>query len=83
MLHIFSRFFSNAPFWAIYFPKRLGSMLDHNFWRFLPIFGEKNWLFSQKLMLLSLFCKIQQQFGGKNDNFFGKIFSENAFEIKS
>jgi hypothetical protein len=28
-----------------------GRCYDHNFLRFLPIFGEKNWRFSQKPML--------------------------------
>jgi hypothetical protein len=31
---------------------------DHNFLRFLTIFGEKNWRFSQKPMLWSNICII-------------------------
>jgi hypothetical protein len=31
--------------------KTWGRCYDHNFRRFLPIFGEKNWRFSQKPML--------------------------------
>jgi hypothetical protein len=47
---------------------------DHNFLRFLPIFGEKIGVFSQKQMLWSIFFKKLAVVWAKNCEFFRKIF---------
>jgi hypothetical protein len=54
-----------------------GQCYDHNFRRFLTIFGEKNWRFSQKPMLWSLFMQKLAVVWAKNANFFAKFFGEN------
>jgi hypothetical protein len=58
-----------------------GRCYDHNFQRLLPIFGEKNWRFSQKPMLWSKFCIIYLWFESKTPIFSLNFFAENNLKI--
>jgi hypothetical protein len=51
-----------------------GRCYDHNFRRFFPIFGEKNWRFLKKPMLWSNFLHNFALLWVKNANFFRWIF---------
>jgi hypothetical protein len=56
-----------------------GRCYDHNFLRFLPIFGEKNWRFSQKNNLMINFLK-KLAVVWKKANILAKFFRRKYFK---
>jgi hypothetical protein len=57
-----------------------GSMLWSHSSAIFAIFRQKNWRFSQKPMLWSIFCK-KRVVWAKNGNIFAKFFGESIFKI--
>jgi hypothetical protein len=64
----------------IFVGKTRGRCYDHNFLRFLTIFGEKNGVFSKTNVMIKLLHNLAL-FQVKNANFFAKIFGENILKI--
>jgi hypothetical protein len=57
-----------------------GSMLDHNFLRFLPIFREKKLaFFSQKTHAMIIFLHKNKQLFGQKRQYFRQIFRRKYF----
>jgi hypothetical protein len=57
-----------------------GRCYDHNFERFLPIFGEKIGIFLKNHRCDHIFAKVAAVCA-KNAKIFAKIFGENIFKI--
>jgi hypothetical protein len=55
---------------------QIGRCCDHNFLRFLPIFGEKNGVLSKTNVMIKLLHNLAL-IGVKNGNFFAEFFFEN------
>jgi hypothetical protein len=67
----FGRYF-HKPIW--------GRCYDHNFLRFLTIFGEKVAFFSKTNVMINILHKLAL-FWVKNANFFAEFFGENILKI--
>jgi hypothetical protein len=60
-----------------------GRCYDHNFLRFLPIFGEKKLAFFSKTnVMITIFAKTSSSLS-KNANIFARFFVENIFKNHS
>jgi hypothetical protein len=61
-------------------PKTRGRCYDHNFLRFLPIFGEKIGVFLKETNVMIKILQNLALFRVKNANFFANFFGENIFK---
>jgi hypothetical protein len=71
---------NNFGFALFSFFESRGRCYEHNFLRFLPIFGKKLASFSKTNVIIKILHNLAL-FGVKNANFFAIVFGENIFKI--